>query len=187
MPAADGDEFRTHHSDSKPSLCSHHSQGVSRGALFTIGSSNLSQGFQSGGSEIKNRTFYARSGILADNACTARPHNRQRGSPARLHSLYKQLFILLSLFETDYEAEDFWKNLFHLTTIFGNIRYRIEMCLLVFVCLPPEGCKWGERCSQCNFGKRLRLSGQEGLRCKAKAITWGCLWAMHCKTELTFL
>lgn len=60
-------------------------------------------------------------------------------------------------------------------------------CLCLFVCLPPEGCKWGERCSQCNFGKRLRLSGQEWLRCKAKAITWGCLWAMHCKTELTFL
>lgn len=90
---------------------------------------------QWGGVEIKNRTLCARSGILADNACMERPPNRQQGSPACLHSLYKQLFILLSLFETDYAAEDFWKNLFHLTTIFGNIRYRIEMRLLAFIYL----------------------------------------------------
>jgi len=88
-----------------------------------------------GGLEIKSRTLYARSGILAENASTERPHNRQQGSPARSHSLYKQLFILLSLFETDYAAEDFWKNLFHLTTIFGNIRYRIEVRLLAFIYL----------------------------------------------------
>lgn len=98
---------------------------------------NLSVALQSGGGgvEIKNRTLCARSGILADNACMERPPNRQQGSPARLHSLYKQLFILLSLFETDYAAEDFWKNLFHLTTIFGNIRYRIEMRVLAFIYL----------------------------------------------------
>lgn len=111
---------------------------------------------QSGGLGDKNQNFVCQiRNSLADYVCTERPRNRQRGSLAHSHSLYKQLFILLSLFETDYAAEDFWKNLFHLTTIFGNIRYKIEMCLLVFICLHPKGCKEGERCVRSNFRESL--------------------------------